>query len=67
MKTLIKDIRSTSGIGETEAEIALGTVLEFFAARLPSPIMGRIRDALQSRVELAKMPAKTGELGNGTH
>ncbi len=46
MKTLLKDIRQASGISQMEAEQALGVVLSFLSARLPSPIMGRIRDAL---------------------
>ncbi len=46
MKTLLKDIRQASGINQMEAEQALGVVLSFLSARLPSPIMGRIHDAL---------------------
>ena len=46
MKTLLEDIRQASGINQLEAEQALGVVLSFLSARLPSPIMGRIRDAL---------------------
>ena len=46
MKTLLEDIRLASGINQMEAEQALGVVLGFLSARLPSPVMGRIRDAL---------------------
>ena len=46
MKTLLEDIRQASGISQMEAEQALGVVLGFLSARLPSPVMGRIRDAL---------------------
>ena len=46
MKTLLENIRGASGIDQMEAEQALGVVLSFLSARLPSPIMGRIRDAL---------------------
>lgn len=46
MKTLLENIRQASGINQMEAEQALGAVLSFLSARLPSPVMGRIRDAL---------------------
>jgi hypothetical protein len=46
MKTLLEDIRGASGIDQIEAEQALGVVLSFLSARLPSPIMEHIRDAL---------------------
>jgi hypothetical protein len=46
MKTLLEKIRLASGINQMEAEQALGAVLRFLSARLPSPVMGRIRDAL---------------------
>jgi hypothetical protein len=45
MKRLLEDIRLASGINQMEAEQALGVVLGFLSARLPSPVMGRIRDA----------------------
>ena len=57
MKTLLENIRGASGIDQIEAEQALGVFLSFLSARLPSPIMGRIRDALSE-----SDPAK--ELGN---
>ena len=46
MKRLLEDIRLASGINQMGAEQALGVVLGFLSARLPSPVMGRIRDAL---------------------
>lgn len=46
MKALLENIRRASGINQMEAEQALGAVLSFLSARLPSPVMGRIRDAL---------------------
>jgi hypothetical protein len=46
MKALLENIRETSGINQMEAEQALGAVLSFLSARLPSPVMGRIREAL---------------------
>ena len=46
MKRLLEDIRLASGINQMEAEQALGVVLGLLSARLPSPVMGRIRDAL---------------------
>lgn len=46
MKTLLEDIRQASGINQMEAEQALGAVLSFLSARLPSPVMGRIREAI---------------------
>lgn len=46
MDKLLEDIRQASGISQMEAEQALGAVLSFLSARLPSPVMGRIRDAI---------------------
>lgn len=46
MKTLVEDIRLTSGISRTQAEHALDVTLRFLGSRLPSPVMGRIRYAL---------------------
>jgi hypothetical protein len=46
MKTLLENIRRATGIDQIQAEQALGAVLSFLSARLPSPVMGRIRDAL---------------------
>ena len=46
MKVLLEDIRLASGIDQREAEQALEVVLGFLSARLPSPVMGRIRDVL---------------------
>ncbi|MEP7173748.1 MAG: hypothetical protein ABI705_09700 [Aestuariivirga sp.] len=57
MKTLVSDIRGASGIEQIEAEQALGAVFEFLSARLPSPVMGRIRDAISDY-------GPTKELGN---
>jgi hypothetical protein len=46
MKRLLEDIRLASGINQVEAEQALGVILGFLSARLPSPVMGRVREAL---------------------
>lgn len=46
MKNLLEDIRAASGVDETRAELALGAMLGFLSARLPSPVMGRIKEAL---------------------
>ena len=64
MRTLVDDIRDTSGINQTQAEIALGVVLEYFAASLPSPIMGRIREALQSNSTAQHVETPKLELSN---
>jgi len=64
MKSLIKDMRLATGIGQTEAELALNTVLEFFAARLPSPIMGRICEALNITKGAIAKKLEPGEFGN---
>jgi hypothetical protein len=52
MQTLVDDIRLTSGISRTQAEHALDTTLRFLGARLPSPVMGRIRYALYETHDL---------------
>jgi hypothetical protein len=48
MKTLLNDISQTSKIDADQAKMALGVVLGFLGARLPSPVMGRIREALNA-------------------
>ena len=55
MKTLLEDIRLASGINQLEAERALGTVLGFMSARLPSPIMGRIYSALSEDIDSKRL------------
>jgi hypothetical protein len=52
MKTLVEDIRLTSGISRTQAEHALDVTLRFLGARLPSPVMGRIRYALHDSQDM---------------
>jgi hypothetical protein len=63
MNTLIEDMRAASGIDQREAEQALGAVLCFLSARLSSPIMGRIRDALSQDTSLKQL----GNAGNWFH
>jgi hypothetical protein len=46
MKNLLEDIRTASGVDEMKAELAVGAMLGFLSARLPSPVMGRIKEAL---------------------
>jgi hypothetical protein len=46
MKALLANIRARSGIGQAEAEEALIVMLGYLAASLPSPLMGRVSDAL---------------------
>jgi hypothetical protein len=53
MKTLIDDIQSASGLDRLEAERILAVLLRYLAARLPSPVMGRIRLALGDVEETA--------------
>jgi hypothetical protein len=52
MESLLKDIRACSGISQSEAEQALGAMIGFLAARLPSPVMGRIREALSQNLDV---------------
>lgn len=64
MKLLIEDIRYSSGINQIQAELALGAVLIYLAARLPSPIMGRIREVLPLDRKAEEHESSTNELGN---
>ena len=41
-------MQSKCGIDRKQAEIALGLTMCFLAARLPSPVMGRIKTALSA-------------------
>ncbi len=47
VSTLVKDIARTSRISSDQARLALGTVLSFLGSRLPSPVMGRIQEAMR--------------------
>jgi hypothetical protein len=46
MNILVNDISRTSRISADQARLALGAILSFLGARLPSPVMGRIHEAL---------------------
>ena len=46
MNLLLEDICKASGVDTLKAEQALGAMLEFLSARLPSPVMGRIKEVL---------------------
>ena len=65
MKTLIENVRLNAGISQCEAELAVSTVLEYFAARLPSPVMGRICEALGGSAKVLETSAAVKVLGNG--
>ncbi len=59
MKALLANIRTRSGISQAEAEEAVVVMLGYLAASLPSPLMGRVSDALSrdsSAKELGKAP-----------
>lgn len=47
VSTLVNDIARTSRISADQARLALGTVLSFLGSRLPSPVMGRIQEAMR--------------------
>ena len=53
MDELLQDLQKSCEIDRSRAEIALGTVLGFMGAQLPSPIMGRIKNALLTGRKLA--------------
>jgi hypothetical protein len=55
MESLLKDIRACSGITQSEAEQALGAMISFLAARLPSPVMGRIREVLSQNLDAKEL------------
>ncbi len=46
MKTILDEIQALTGASRPQAERAVQVVLGFLGARLPSPVMGRIREAL---------------------
>lgn len=51
MNMLIENITKASGIDSIKAELALAAMLVFLGSRLPSPIMGRIKEALSNETE----------------
>jgi hypothetical protein len=52
MNMLLEDIQKASGVDQVKAELALGAILGFLGARLPSPVMGRIKEALLNGTEI---------------
>jgi hypothetical protein len=51
MNMLLEDIQKASGVDQVKAELAVGAILVFLGARLPSPVMGRIKEALWNGTE----------------
>jgi hypothetical protein len=51
MNMLLENIQKASGVDQVEAELAVGAMLGFLGARLPSPVMGRIKEALLNGTE----------------
>jgi hypothetical protein len=51
MNMLLEDIQKASGVDQVKAELAVGAILGFLGARLPSPVMGRIKEALLNGTE----------------
>jgi hypothetical protein len=45
-KTMLDEIQTITGTSRPQAERTVQVVLAFLGTRLPSPIMGRIREAL---------------------
>jgi type III secretory pathway component EscR len=55
MNMLLEDIRNASGVDQLKAELALGAVMSFLGSRLPSPIMGRIKEVLSHSTEIKEL------------
>ncbi len=53
MSILVKDISRTSRISADQAKLALATVMSFLGSRLPSPVMGRIQEAMRDDTDTA--------------
>jgi len=48
MDELIDAVQRQAGISEEEARQAVAATMAFFSARLPSPLVGRIRALLEA-------------------
>ncbi len=46
MDEVIQLVAQRAGISSTEAELAIAAMLGYLTARLPSPVVGRIREQL---------------------
>ncbi len=46
MDELIRLVAQRAGISEVQAALAVSTMLGYLATRLPSPVVGRIREQL---------------------
>lgn len=55
MNMILEDIRRASGVDQLKAEQALGAMLSFLGSRLPSPVMGRIKEALSGGQDIEKL------------
>lgn len=47
MDELIQLVAQRAGISPAQAALAIAAMLSHFAARLPSPVVGRIRELLE--------------------
>jgi hypothetical protein len=57
VKELIELVSERAGISPSQAGLAVATMISYLAARLPSPVVGRIREQLGER----EPPNETGE------
>jgi hypothetical protein len=53
MQELLNDISTVSGISLLQAETALGVLMTYLGARLPTPVMGHIKDEIDPRAHKA--------------
>ncbi len=59
MNQMLDEIQSITGAQRSEAEQVLRAMVKFLGARLPSPVMGRIREALADETpEAAWQPGR---------
>jgi hypothetical protein len=55
MKMLLEEVRKASDVDQLKAEQAVSAMMGFLGARLPSPIMGRIKEALCHADDLCQL------------
>ena len=57
---LIQLVAQQAGISPAQAKLAISAILNYFTARLPSPVVGRIREQLYDA-----QPSRNPDCGQG--
>ena len=60
MDELIQLVAQQAGISPVQAKLAISAILNYLTARLPSPVVGRVREQLNGQ-----QPSRNPDCGQG--